>query len=311
MSRKIIITTTIYPISEAVRGFASISGWDLLIVGDKKTPQNEYLEFSNQSKNCTYLSPDEQDRNYKQISDAIGWNSIQRRNIGFIYAYQKGYEIFASVDDDNIPLSNWGDEIYLNRPTVVDLYEVDSVAFDPLAPFQNSEIWHRGFPLELLDKRFKFEVSSQTITPLIQANLWNGDPDIDAMSRIIFKPILDFPKLNKPYSSSKLLPFNSQNTLLSRAAIPFYFVLPFIGRFDDIWAAYIFQNYFPQSIVFSDATVYQDRNIQNLITNLENEIFGYRNTLRLLHDLTNYRNYLPEQTLVALNVYRSYFDEWK
>ena len=309
--KKIIITTTIYPIRKAIREYSQIHGWDLLIVGDKKTPEDEYIKFSKSYPNCRYLGTVEQESRYKKLSDAIGWNSIQRRNIGFIYAYQMGYEIFATVDDDNIPLDNWGKEIFIDTPTSVDLYEVNEIAFDPLAPFKNKEIWHRGFPVELLETRFKFNVSNRIITPLVQANLWNGDPDVDAMCRISFKPVVEFPKLNKPYSSSKLLPFNSQNTLMSRNAIPFYFVFPFIGRFDDIWAAYIFQHYLPEKIIFSDATVFQDRNEQNLVTNLENEIFGYRNTLKLLQDLKNYRNYLPPNSLDALNKYREFFDEWK
>ena len=309
--KKVIITTTIYPIRKAIIEYSKMIGWDLVIVGDKKTPEAEYWTFADLNENCTFLGADEQEKRYKKISDAIGWNSIQRRNIGFLHAYQMGYEIFATVDDDNIPLDNWGKEIYLNTATFVDVYDVEAIAFDPLAPFHNKEIWHRGFPLELLESRFEFKLSKKSMTPMVQANLWNGDPDVDAMSRISFKPTVEFPKLSKPYSSLKLLPFNSQNTILSRDAIPFYFVLPFIGRFDDIWASYIFQHYFPEKIIFSDATVFQDRNEQNLVANLENEIFGYYNTFKLLHDLKNYHNYLPQRSLIALKEYRTFFDEWK
>ena len=310
MNQNIIVTTTIYPLRAAIKKFATIKGWDLLIVGDKKTPHEQYISFSKLKSHCTYLSPDEQDKRYRKISNAIGWNSIQRRNIGFIYAYEMGYELIASLDDDNEPLENWGKDIFINSSTPVDFYEVDSIAFDPLSPFKNKEIWHRGFPLELLENRFKFARSHKKVTPLVQANLWNGDPDIDAMSRISFKPEVKFPNSINPYSSSSLMPFNSQNTILSREVIPFYFVLPFIGRMDDIWAAYIFQNYFSDKIVFAEATVFQNRNEQSLITNLENEIFGYRNTLDLLNDLKNYRRYLPQNTLSALTEYRSNFDEW-
>ena len=37
------------------------------------------------------------------------------------------------------------------------------------------------------------------------------------------------------------------------------------------------------SIIFDKPTVYQDRNEQDLVTNLENEIIGYRNTLNLIN----------------------------
>ena len=76
---------------------------------------------------------------------------------------------------------------------------------------------------------------------------------------------------------------------------------------DDIWGGYIVQHYFPQSVVYNKATVYQDRNEQDLITNLENEVIGYRNTLNLLNDLKNYSNYLPEASLKFWNVYTNQF----
>lgn len=112
---------------------------------------------------------------------------------------------------------------------------------------------------------------------LVQADFWDGDPDIDAICRLSKKPIVKFNKF-EPFCSNQLSPFNSQNTFLSREVIPYYAVLPHIGRMDDIWGGYILQHFFPGSIIYNQATVYQDRNTQDLITNLENEVIGYRNT---------------------------------
>ena len=38
-----------------------------------------------------------------RLSRLIGWNCIQRRNIGYVYAKKNGAKFIASVDDDNIP----------------------------------------------------------------------------------------------------------------------------------------------------------------------------------------------------------------
>jgi hypothetical protein len=89
--------------------------------------------------------------------------------------------------------------------------------------------------------------------------------------------------------------------------LPFYAVLPYIGRMDDIWGSYITQHYFPNSVVYNKATVYQERNVQDLIKNMENEVIGYKNTFKLLNDISNYQSYLPEQTLNFWNVYRNQF----
>jgi hypothetical protein len=78
---------------------------------------------------------------------------------------------------------------------------------------------------------------------------------------------------------------------------------------DDIWGAYIQQFYHPESIIFTRASVYQERNPQDLIRNLENEVIGYRNTLKLLDNIQSYYNYLPENTNKYLETYRKYFEK--
>ena len=78
---------------------------------------------------------------------------------------------------------------------------------------------------------------------------------------------------------------------------------------DDIWGAYIVQKYFPGSVVYNNATVYQDRNEQDLVTNLENEVIGYRGTLSLINDLDNYFNHLPEKTQKYWVVWRGQFSK--
>ncbi len=41
--------------------------------------------------------------------------------------------------------------------------------------------------------------------------------------------------------------------------------------------------------------MYQDRNVQDLITNLENEILGYRQTLEFIESGPDYVSILPEK----------------
>jgi hypothetical protein len=142
---------------------------------------------------------------------------------------------------------------------------------------------------------------------LVQADLWDGDPDIDAIARLSMKPLVKFSEVNEPYCSNKISPFNSQNTFLAREVLSKYAVLPHIGRMDDIWGSYILQFYFPNSVIYNKASVYQDRNEQDLITNLEKEILGYRDTLRLINNLQNYEDLLPTETKKFLNAYKKCF----
>jgi len=304
--KKYIVTTTINPPTKATLLYADKEDWTLVVVGDTKTPHEEYEKL-----NCVYLSPEQQEEMCPELSDIIGWKSIQRRNLGFVYAYNQGADIVATVDDDNIPYDDWGKNVVVGQTIECDLYEPDERVFDPLSVTNTPNIWHRGFPIELLQDRHRVEYKGKTQRKvLVQADLWDGDPDIDAMARLTMKPIVKY-DVEKPYCSNTISPFNSQNTFLAREVIPFYSVFPHVGRMDDIWGAYVLQKYFPNSVVYNKASVYQDRNVQDLVTNLEKEVIGYRNTMKFIDNL-EYWNYtalspIPERTVDYWKAYRQCF----
>ncbi len=311
--KKYIVTTTINEPTIATKKFCKIAeekDFVFVIVGDTKTPHESYKKLQWESSNVIYLHPEKQEELYKELSDSIGWKSIQRRNIGFIYAYDQGADIVATIDDDNIPYDNWGDDILVGQDIEIDLFShKTSNVFDPISPTNHNDLWHRGYPIELVPSKNNIEYKGKSQRKvLIQADFWDGDPDIDALCRLSKMPVCKFNNF-KPFGSNQIAPFNSQNTFLSREVLPYYAVLPHAGRMDDIWGAYIVQHYFPNSVVYNRATVYQDRNEQDLVTNLENEVIGYRNTLNLINDLKNFTNYLPEASLKFWDVYIKQFNK--
>ena len=83
--KKVIVTTTINKPTKALIKFSLMKDWKLIIVGDLKTPHNDFLKM----KNIIYLSPKKQEKLFKKLSDLIGWNCIQRRNFGILCAYKK------------------------------------------------------------------------------------------------------------------------------------------------------------------------------------------------------------------------------
>ena len=300
---KFIVTTTINSPSKALKLFSEMEGWTLIVVGDLKTPHEEFRKL-----NCIYLDPEKQDKKYGELSKIIGWNSIQRRNIGFVEAFHLGASIIATVDDDNIPFDSWGQDLMINREVECDTYKSEVEIFDPLSVTNQSILWHRGFPIELVPQKNNVTYVGKTKRKiLVQADLWDGDPDIDAIARLAFNPIVKFSSNILPFCSTDISPFNSQNTFLAREVLPYYSVLPFIGRMDDIWGSYILQQTFPGCVAYNKASVYQERNPQDLIKNLENEIVGYRNTLNLLRNLNDWKTFLPEKTIQFLKVYESFF----
>ncbi len=302
---KCIVTTTISQPTEATRRFLKKSGWSMVVVGDLKTPHDAYVKLMREYPNFYYISPEEQDRDYKALSDAIGWNKIMRRNIGFCYAYKAGAQLIASIDDDNIPYDNWGSNVYVGTELVLDCWKSENGVFDPLSVTNANYMWHRGYPSELIPTRNNIKFMGKIRRKvLIQADLWDGVPDVDAMNRIIYNPRI---KLNvtEPFCSENIAPFNSQNTFISREVLPYYMVMPYAGRMDDIWASYLLQKEFPDSVIFNVPTVYQERHEPHSrnMKDLKDETLGYEYTLKYINGDFE----LPEESQKAYDIYRDFF----
>lgn len=300
---KYIVTTTINPPTLATIKYSRKEDWTLIVVGDTKTPHYEY-----ENLNCIYLSPEYQEKTYPELSDTIGWKSIQRRNIGFVEAYNRGADIVATVDDDNIPYDFWGTNVVVGETVEIDFYHTHLGVFDPLSVTEHNQVWHRGYPIELVPFRKEVTYGGKLKRKvLVQADLWDGDPDIDAMARLSIKPTVKF-GVQDAYGSTSISPFNSQNTFLARDVIPYYSVFPHVGRMDDIWGGYVLQHYFPNSVIYNKASVFQDRNVQDLIINLEKEIMGYRKTSELIRCLPDWQSIVPKETLSYWDAYRRCFE---
>jgi hypothetical protein len=299
MPKNIIVSTTIHPPTQALKSFAQKEDWTLLVVGDINTPHAEYQEMP-----CIYYHPDEQALDYPRLSELIGWRTIQRRNLGFLKALSMGAEIVASVDDDNVPFESWGKEIFVGKTIEIPVYET-SLVFDPLSITNYPQLWHRGFPIQFLRERIS-KSHLEFIEIDIQADFWNGDPDIDAICRMEHMPDCKFQDDPFPFSSNVFSPFNSQNTFLSRRALKNYFMFPGVGRMDDIWASYYLES-LGFRVLYSKASVEQVRNPHDLTVDFMAEILGYTQTYKLLEELklsaASIRKFLPEDSILAFEEY--------
>lgn len=302
--KQVIVTTTINGPTEAIRGFDAMPEWDLVVIGDLKTPKDYALQRGR------YVGPEEQESYDRELSNAIGWNCIQRRNFGLAIAHDMGAKIVAVVDDDNIPLQGWGENLMVGGETEVDFYETDLPAFDPIGATNHKTLWHRGFPLQLIAKRDYSRRHRRTVKVDVQADFWNGDPDIDAICRMEHAPECKFDPACFPLAGNRIAPFNSQNTFLSGAMLKDYFLYPHIGRMDDIWAAFYVQAKGYQ-VVFGKASVYQQRNVHDLVRDMRQEYLGYENNLDLVRELVrepeSIAAYLPGRATWAWQLYRRHF----
>lgn len=83
-SKNWIVVTSINHPSTAVRRLAAASanGWQLVVVGDHKTPKNWSLD------GVVFLGVAEQARLGFEIHDLLPYGSYSRKNLGYLYAIQ-------------------------------------------------------------------------------------------------------------------------------------------------------------------------------------------------------------------------------
>jgi hypothetical protein len=148
---------------------------------------------------------------------------------------------------------------------------------------QNLQFYHRGYPQKKrwIESNHFISTSKTSRTVAVNAGLWLDNPDIDALTRMERQPVAR--ALKQPWTSNFCLsagtwcPFNSQNTAIMRAAIPAYFLSPYNGRYDDIWASYILTRiaeHLNHAIAFGEPLVRQERNPHDLWRDLDVERNG-------------------------------------
>lgn len=302
----------------------------IFVVGDKKSPHEEIITFlaslPGGGATNVYLHPDEQKK--WGSSEIIGWNCIQRRNIGFLEALTWKPSLMFTVDDDNVPLQTNYAEVCSDILRGVSYYEGRIISSDTgwYNVTKMLGVHHRGFPHS---ERFNdrevadFHYNDPSSVGVV-ASFWSGAPDIDAIERICCDPTIDaymLPETPWYLAPKTWSPFNSQATAFQTWLIPSMLMLPGVGRFDDIWASYITRHVmdrFGMHAAHGAPNVHQDRNPHDNITDLKAEMFGYEYNERFIDDvqsvdishvhsakaatelifkkLFNEARYLPEQT---------------
>lgn len=288
-----LISTTI----NAPRVFALYRAFgpdvDIIVAGDRRTPHAEARALL-APLGARYLDCSDQDALGWASSEAIGWNCIQRRNIALLEAIRARPDVITTVDDDNIPLdANYFADVarILGQPFCGLAAGSETGWFDigafitPVAP-------HRGLPPE--HRRGAGPVLEGVVGARIgvAAGLWLGDPDTDAMTRIVARPnvlhISDAARAGIVVRAGCLTPFNSQNTAYIAELAPLMAMWVGVGRYDDIWASLFAQRVMLETghlVHFGRPFVWQQRNAQDLLTNAEGELHGDRHTTHFARDL--------------------------
>lgn len=273
MNKTTIVITTIFPPTKAVLDFSKLPDYNLIVIGDKKTP----LSWS--TKGVVYLSIEEQLSSGFKLVNSLPYNHYSRKMIGYLEAMKMGANFIIDTDDDNLPKEKWGfPEFYGEYSTIesgmgfINIYQL----------FTAQSIWPRGLPLNLINKKFKLEnyLSRQFSKIGVWQGLADGDPDVDAIYRLTNDAECVFEN-REPVVLDKgsIAPFNSQNTCITRDLFPLLYLPTFVSfRFTDILRGLVAQPImwkYGFKLGFIKATVTQVRNPHDYLADFISEIPMY------------------------------------
>ena len=175
---KYIVITSINNLTEAVRKFAEVESWHVVLVGDKKTPSIDKYP------NVTFLSVEEQKKLGFELYDFCPFNHYARKNLGYLYAIKRGAKFIADTDDDNFPYDYWGGDITF-KPCTMEIVS-GSKFINAYKFFTDEFIWPRGFPLSIVSDK---SIPKTSTMHNQRIGVWQGladrDPDVDAIYRLI------------------------------------------------------------------------------------------------------------------------------
>lgn len=282
--RTIAVLTTINQPNNKVGDWFDITKNKTIVVGDNKTPQNW------QQDKCIYYSISDQKKSEFKIGTQLPENHYTRKNLAYLYAIKSGAAQIIDTDDDNFPeISEW-DKLLKSEFEILEHARAEEISFKNIySYFSSADIpfWPRGYPLNLLNVN-ESKINSNDISKTFKKDvgLWqcmvNGDPDIDAIHRLIFKKTPQFNN-NRALIMGKNIfcAFNSQNTLwLDSDLFPLLYLPSTVSfRFTDILRGYVAQSVINSSSKnwgFFQPTSYQERNDHNLMNDFHLELEMYK-----------------------------------
>ena len=301
-----IVLTTINKLNANIKKLIFLSeqnDLELIVIGDKKTPKNFNLKYGN------YYNIQDQKKLRFNFSKICPLNSYSRKNIGYLVSIQNGNETIIETDDDNYPKNNFLKFLDLKHE-VNEIKEIGWTNVYKKFTKKNLNIWPRGLPLNKIEKSPTFKNKKVRKNFYLKQGVCEGNPDVDAIYRIINKNINIKFKNEYKFSLGKAFsPINSQNTIWSKILFPLmYLPVTCTMRATDIWRGLIALNIISNdnlSVLFYGTTMKQNRNFHVLENDLMDELplfESVENAFEILKNLKLKKG--PQNYLV--NLHKSY-----
>lgn len=299
--RKHIVITSIFDPTEAVFAFSKMDDYQLVVVGDKKTPEDWHCN------NVDYISIAQQKSFDFELAKVLPYNHYCRKMLGYLKSIKDGADYIIDTDDDNIPKDNW------NFPKFEQQYDCISENMGFINIYQlytKQKIWARGLPLTLINT--EFDLDKNLFRKECKVGIWQGladeDPDVDAIYRLTSDTACYF-KERKPVvlSIGTISPFNTQNTIIRKELFPLMYLPTYVTfRFTDILRGLVAQPImwlYDYQLGFINATVVQKRNPHDYMKDFLSEIPMYQHCEKVI-DLVS--NSISKTESIETNLYYAY-----
>ena len=279
-----LVITTINKVNKNIKLFSKNSKknkWDFIVIGDKKTPKNFKIKYG------SYFNLNSQKKIKFNFSSKCPINNYARKNIGYLLAMKKGAEVIVETDDDNYPRNSFFKKKILKHKTK-EIANNSWINIYNLFLKKKITIWPRGLPLDEINRGKIYLKKKIKGNFYLQQGVCDGNPDVDAIYRLINKNInINFKKNYKISLGNSISTYNSQNTVWFKIIFPLlYLPVTCSMRCTDILRSLIARKILKndnKKILFFGTTMYQKRNYHNLIKDFEQESQMYLNNKKIFN----------------------------
>ncbi|MCE5198296.1 MAG: STELLO glycosyltransferase family protein [Armatimonadota bacterium] len=282
MTKKFIIITSIFSPTEAVKAFAALDEYKLIVVGDNKTPKDWHED------NVIFYPIEDQLNEGGSFARLLPENHYTRKMLGYLKAAKMGANIIIDTDDDNIPKTYWSFPSFEGRFQVS---EPNMGFVNTYSYFTDMHIWPRGLPLSQIKAGAGSIGEAQLSESETCIGVWQGladeDPDVDAIYRLTNNAPCFFSERDPiVLKKGTVCPFNSQNTAFRKELFALLYLPAFVTfRFTDILRGLVAQPImwlYDYYLGFTKATVIQKRNEHDYTKDFESEIPCYLQSSKIL-----------------------------
>ena len=271
-----VVVTSISPPNAVLRELASqckSRGLSFYLIGDVPSPADFSLE------GCDFYSVDRQQATGFKLAQLLPVRHYSRKNIGYLLAMRTRPTVLVETDDDNMPVAKF----WLPRERCQRVRALSGTGWTNVyAYFSQATIWPRGLPLDAIRAALPdFEGLPEVPADCpIQQGLADGNPDVDAIYRLVLPLPVDFQTDRRvALRAGAWCPFNSQNTAWFPDAYPLLYLPSYCTfRMTDIWRSFVAQRIAWEngwSVLFQSADVFQERNAHHLMRDFVDEVPGY------------------------------------